>query len=219
MKKLLFGLMSIGVIGAIGIVMLVYRENRTTAQNSSQAVSLTKLETTNFIPNKDNDPAIGSPNAKIVIVAFADFQCPYSREAAPIMTNLLKRYPNDIVYVYRDFPLYPIHALAIPAAQAAQCANEQGKFWEYHNLIFNNQAELTTEGIFLDWAKQLRLNTQQFTQCVQSEKYQGEVQLDIDEAILAGLDSTPSYFVNGTKLVGVRSEAEWVDIIENVLAK
>lgn len=130
--------------------------------------------------------------------------------------KLVQRYPQDIVFVYRDFPLY-IHPQAEAAAQAAECADNQGQFWQYNALLFKQQENLAQADIFSQLAEQLDLDLVQFNDCVASGRTATEVQHDLDEALLAGLNATPTYFVNGTKVIGLRSEAEWVDIIETIL--
>lgn len=172
-----------------------------------------------FIPDVDDDPYLGNLKAPVVIISFEDFQCPFCKEAYVIMQSILKQYPDDVVFVYRDFPLTNIHLQSFSAALAANCAAEQGKFWLYHDMLFANQASLTTTTIFSQLAQQAGLNTTDFATCLDNQTYTAEVQKDLDEGLLAGVSATPTYFVNGTMYRGVLSEDQWKAVIEAELAK
>lgn len=129
---------------------------------------------------------------------------------------MLLKYPNDLLFVYRDFPLYT-HPQASIAAQAAECADDQDQFWQYNSALFEQQENLAQTDIFLKLAEQLDLDPVTFKECIEFGQTVAEVQHDLDEALLASLNSTPTYFVNGTKIVGLRSEAEWIATIEAIL--
>jgi len=159
-----------------------------------------------------DDPNLGNPQAGIQIVEFSDFQCPYCAQAHTIMRELLNKYPNNFYYIYRDFPLEDIHPQARLAAEAAACAHEQHKFWLYHDLLFKNQSKLEL-GNLLNYATQVGINSENFTECLKSGKYQSEVKKDQADGLAAKVTATPTFFVNGEKIEGVISLGDWEKIL------
>jgi protein-disulfide isomerase len=171
----------------------------------------------------DDDPVKGSPNAKVTIVEFSDFQCPFcARFAAQTLPQIEEKYikTGKVKLVYRDFPLN-FHQYAQKAAEAAECADEQGKFWEYHDILFQKQSEWATvgESKFKEYAQQLGLNTQKFNQCLDSGKYANEVQKDYNDGLKYGVSGTPTFFINGIKVVGAQPYSVFEQIIEQELSK
>jgi len=159
-----------------------------------------------------DDPNLGNPQAGIQIVEFSDFQCPYCAQAHTIMRELLNKYPNNFYYIYRDFPLEDIHPQARLAAEAAACAHEQQKFWPYHDLLFNDQSKLEL-GNLLNYATQVGIDSENFTDCLKSGKYQSEVKKDQADGLAANVTATPTFFVNGEKIEGVISLEDWEKIL------
>jgi len=150
------------------------------------------------------DPSFGPPNAKVTIVEFSDFQCPYCKMFNDdTLAQLKKTYGDRVRFVYRDFPLDSIHPYARTAAEAAQCAHEQGNFWEYHDVLFANQQALTIPDL-KRYAQQLGLDTQRFNSCVDSHKYQASVEADVQEGNRLHVSGTPTFFINGRALVGAQ---------------
>ena len=169
----------------------------------------------------DDDPVKGDPNAPVEIIEFSDFQCPFcSRWYSDALPQIQKEYidTGKVKLVYRDFPLSSIHPQATPAAEAAECAKEQGKFWEFHDKLFENQASLSTAS-YKQWAQELGLNTQQFNDCVDKKKYQREVTKDYQDGQAAGVTGTPSFFVNGINIRGAQPFSAFKTIIDQELAK
>jgi protein-disulfide isomerase len=161
-------------------------------------------------------PTIGPADAPITIVEFGDFQCPYCKRAQPTLKEVLAKYPNKVRLVYMDFPL-PFHSHALDAAKAARCAGEQGKFWPYHDQLFANQAKESPadlKGI----AKQLGLNATQFDSCFEKAKYQNSIEQDVAEGKKLGVDGTPSFYINGRRLVGAVPFENFQQVIEDELA-
>jgi len=117
------------------------------------------------------------------------------------MREVLEKYEGKVRLVYRDFPLTQIHPQALPAALAAECAHEQGKFWEYHDLLFANQAQLD-EASLKDYAAQAGLDTASFDECLSSQKYMQEVEKDYTDGASYGVQGTPAFFVNGVLISG-----------------
>ncbi|MFN4182011.1 MAG: DsbA family protein [bacterium] len=148
---------------------------------------------------KLHDPVMGNPSAKIVVVEFSDFQCPFcARFFSQTYPSLKKKYVDTgkVKMVFKDLPL-PIHPAAFQAALAAQCALEQGKFWEMHDRIFYNQAMLTPRdtNVLQSFASAIGLNIGDFRRCLEAEKYKKEVQEDMQEASSLGINGTPTFVV------------------------
>jgi protein-disulfide isomerase len=166
----------------------------------------------------DDDPMIGPEDAPITIVEFSDFECPYCRQwHATVYSKLLETYPDEVRLVYRDFPLESIHANAKSAAEAADCAYEQGVFWDYHDKLFSDELGLSPEA-YTEYADQLGLDTQEFQECFESGRYDQEIQADFDFAANLGVRSTPTFFINGIALVGAQPFEVFQQIIEKELA-
>jgi protein-disulfide isomerase len=164
----------------------------------------------------ENQPALGPANAPITIVEFSDYECPYCRKwAQEVYHPLLEAYPNQIRFVYRDFPLTSLHANAMPSAEAADCANEQGKYWEFHEKLFNGQ--LGKEA-YQQYATELGLDIAKFNDCVNSNRYQDEVMSDYTWAANLGVESTPTFFVNGIPIVGAQPLEVFTQLIDWELA-
>lgn len=138
--------------------------------------------------------------AKVVIVEYSDFECPFCSRHHPTMQQIFDDYGDDIAWVYRHFPL-SFHPEANPAALASECANEQGKFWEYADALFENQDQLG-EDYYKSLAKSLGLKTSQFNDCLDSEKYQDVIDADAASGRAAGVSGTPATFINGTMVTG-----------------
>lgn len=150
----------------------------------------------------DDDPYIGDEDAPIVIVEFSAYACPYcGRHFTETLEPLLENYGEHIRYVYRDFPIINTQ-ISQPASLAANCANEQGRFWEYHDMIFNNQQSLGSPTFLLQAATELDLDMDAFTECLDEERYAGEVEGDYVDGILNNISGTPAFYVNGQFLSG-----------------
>lgn len=166
----------------------------------------------------DDDPVLGPADAPITIVEFSDFECPYCRKwNTEVFGRLKEQYPDQVRFVFRDFPLSSIHANAVPAAVAANCANEQGEFWPFHDKLFSMEQGLS-ESAYTQYAQDLSMNLDDFKACLESEKYQTEVQGDFDFAANLGVRSTPTFFINGIALVGAQPYEVFQDVIEKELA-
>lgn len=166
----------------------------------------------------DDDPMLGPEDAPITLVAFSDYQCPYCKKwHDQVFKQLMKDYEGKLRFVYRDFPLSQIHPQAAPAAQAANCANEQGAYWEYHDALFSYAYELNEQG-FEQYARELNLDTAAFLACIQSGRYATEVDLDMQFASGFGITSTPTFFLNGIAIVGAQPYDVFKQIIDLELA-
>lgn len=166
----------------------------------------------------DDDPSIGPENAPVTIVEFSDYECPYCRKwHNEVWPQLQAQYGNKIRLIYRDMPMLGGHPNAAPAAEAANCANEQNKFWEYHDLLFNGGG--LSDTLYLQYATALKLDTKQFQDCLTSHKYQSEVGKDYQVARGLGVTGTPTFFINGEQVVGAQPYEVFQQYIETAMAK
>jgi protein-disulfide isomerase len=164
------------------------------------------------------DPAKGPAAAPITIVEFSDFQCPYCARVNPTLKQVEEKYGDKIRVVFRDFPLVQIHKDAAKAAEAGECAHEQGKFWEMHDRLFANQSKLQVEAM-KQAAVELGLDAEKFNQCLDSSKYAAEVQKDVDEGARYGVTGTPAFFINGRMLGGAQPAEAFMQVIDEELAR
>ena len=140
---------------------------------------------------------IGNPKAAITLVEYGDYECPHCGLAHPLIKRLLKEMGDQILFVFRNFPLQESHPHAFMAALAAEAAGRQGKFWEMHDLIFDYQRQLSAD-LLLKLAEQLDLNLEQFGKDWKSDEITGKVERDFESGIRSGVNGTPTFFVNGT---------------------
>jgi protein-disulfide isomerase len=160
------------------------------------------------------DPSLGEANAPITIIEFADFECPFcQRHAQQTHGRLLEAYGDQIRFVYKDFPLSSLHPNAYSAAIAGQCANEQGLFWEYHDLLFSGRLGLGREAYEM-YAQEAGLDGAEFTDCLDEDRYAEAVQADYNQAVQLGISSTPTFFVNGIAVVGAQDYSLFAQIID-----
>jgi protein-disulfide isomerase len=153
----------------------------------------------------DNAPTWGPDNAKVTIVEFTDFQCPFCESFYTDTYQLVKqRYGDKVRFAFRHFPIPSLHPDAERASLAAECAREQGKFWDYHDTLFTNQKDLSRDAL-IKYAGQVKVSdTQQFTTCLDTQKYLSKVEDDIKAGIGYSVTGTPTFFVNGNILVGAQ---------------
>ena len=163
----------------------------------------------------DDDPATGLANAPVTVVMFADFQCSACSATEPVLKRVLDEYPGKIHFVMRDYPLESIHANAFNAALAAYAAAQQGKFFEYGDILFTHQDALDADSL-KKYAAEVGLNVQQFTVDSNSEKARAEVRHDIADGTAYGVTGTPTIFVNGVKVRRLSADA-FREAIDNAL--
>jgi protein-disulfide isomerase len=149
-----------------------------------------------------NSPVRGPKNAKVTIVLWSDFQCPFCSRVEPTFKQVLDTYPKDVRIVWKNQPL-PFHQNAMPAAEAAMAANEQGKFWEMHDKLFADQAKLGTDA-YDAYAKELGLNMDKFHAAISSHKFKAQIDEDSKAGAKLGANGTPTYFINGKVMVGAQ---------------
>ena len=142
----------------------------------------------------------GNVNAAITLVEYGDFECPYCRRAHPLVKRLLKERGNELHFVFRNFPLRKIHPHAYISAIAAEAAGKQDKFWEMHDLIFENQDKLNTNYL-LSLAQDIGLDPVQFAEDSKSEELLNKIETDFESGIRSGVNGTPTFFLNGHLLL------------------
>ncbi len=162
--------------------------------------------------------SLGPADAPITIVEFSDYQCPYcERWHTQVYNQLMAAYPGKIRFVYRNLPLTQIHPQAMPAAEAAMCAGEQNAYWQFHDRLFNNQ-DLLGDDFYSQVATDLGLDMTTFNQCRETHKFQSTIQADMDFAIGLGVQSTPTFFINGLAMVGAQPLSSFTQLIDKELA-
>ena len=163
------------------------------------------------------DPVRGNPAAPVTIVEYSDFQCPFCSRVTPALTKLLAEYGDRVRVVWKDFPLTQIHPRAVAAAEAAHCAGEQDKYWQYHDRLFANQQALAATDLS-KYATALDLDLPAFQSCVGSGRYTARVQDGLSEGRELGVNSTPTVFVNGRRVLGAQPYDVFAAIVEEELA-
>jgi protein-disulfide isomerase len=162
-------------------------------------------------------PSRGPDDAPVTIVEFSDFQCPFCQRADPVLKEIVRRHPKDVRVVYRHLPLDSIHPPARPSAEAAACAEEGGKFWEYHDVLFANNRALGPEDL-KRYAEEVGLEAESFEECMETRRHAAAVQADVLEAQSIGITGTPAFVVNGVVLFGLKSVEEMDELVREELA-
>ncbi len=160
-------------------------------------------------------PLEGNPDAAVKIVEFSDIQCPACGAAYPVTKQIMEKYSDMVSFEYKHFPLTSIHAFAFNAAEASECANDQGKFWEYIDVAFTHQKALRISDL-KSYAEQLGLDMKKFENCLDSSAKAKYVMADYNEGIGKNVQGTPTFFINGVKL-GSWNYGNFSDAIESAL--
>lgn len=164
------------------------------------------------------DPSLGPASAAVTLIEFSDFQCPYCLRVAPTLKEIRKQYGDRVRIVWKDFPLTQIHPQAFKAGEAAHCAGDQGRFWEYHDRLFDNQQALNPADL-KRYASDLKLNAETFNQCLDESKYGERVRNGVALGTSLGVNSTPTLYVNGRVLAGAHPYETIAALIEEELAR
>ena len=165
----------------------------------------------------DDDPSMGPADAKVTIVQFAEYQCPYCGKAGESVDKVMEVYGDDVRMVFRDFPL-SFHPRAVPAAVAANCAGEQGKYWEMHNRLMSNQRALEDADLTAH-AEALQLDLSKWNTCREDPAQAAEVMKDFEDGSAVGVTGTPAFFINGIMISGAQPFEEFKRIIDAELGK
>ena len=141
----------------------------------------------------------GKPSATVTLVEYGDYQCSHCAEAFPLVKKLMKEFPNELLFVFRNFPLQESHPEALGAAQAAEAAGIQNKFWEMHDLLYEQQSQLNKSN-FIYFAESLNLDIDQFERDYNSDNVLSQIESDIESGIRSGVNGTPTFFINDQRL-------------------
>ena len=163
------------------------------------------------------NPVRGPKDAKVTIVEFSDFQCPFCAQSTALVDQVLKAYPKDVNFVYKQFPLTAIHPNAMPAAKAVVAAGKQGKFWEMHDIAFQNSRELSADKL-KEYAGKIGLDVPRWEKDMNSPETQATVDKEMQEARAADVSGTPTFFVGGKRVMN-RSFDGFKQMIDEQLAK
>lgn len=207
-----FGLLTVIIIG------ILYVQSRPLdldayLQKDEQS-SLTLTQPTVTVVN----PSLGSVDAPVTLVMFADFTCYPCKQLADSILAVMKTYPQDVRFVWKDMPQLDTSSIATQAAVAAHCADRQGKFWEYADELFARQAALSTANDLLNIAENLFLDTDRFSSCMETQDTLPIVERDYEEGTALGLLAAPTLFVNGTSYTGALSTDQLLSYVEEALA-
>jgi protein-disulfide isomerase len=206
----------LGVV-ALGGAFLLFRQTKAGggAASTLQQVVMTP-EQLQRVPGISQ----GNANAPLVLMEFADFQCPACGQFARFSKPLVKDYMDNgtVRFVWYDFPLVQLHKNAVLASRAGRCANEQNQFWAFHDVVFTNQSRWSESDDaadhFAEYAEQAGLDGGAFNQCLRSEKYQKEVSESFQLGTTLGVSGTPTLFLNGKRIETPTSRAEWDQLIQ-----
>lgn len=163
-------------------------------------------------------PVRGAEGAPVTIVKFEDFHCPYCRRVQATLRELLLRYDGRVKVVHRDFPLDSVHPQARAAHEAARCAGEQGKFWDYHDILFANGPKSAPEDL-KRYAEESALDLAKFEECLESGRTRAGIEADVAEGQRLGLTGTPAFLINGRLLAGAQPIDNFVEVIDQELAR
>ncbi|MBI3072412.1 MAG: thioredoxin domain-containing protein [Deltaproteobacteria bacterium] len=162
-------------------------------------------------------PSMGPPNAPVKIIEFSDFECPFCSRGAKTIKEVVQKYGAKVRLAFRDYPL-PFHQNAKKAHEAALCAHDQGKFWEMHDKLFDNQKALGVDAL-KGYAKELAIDTAKFNECLDSGKKGAIVEKGLEDGQKAGVNGTPAFFINGRVVSGAQPLEAFSEIIDAELAR
>jgi protein-disulfide isomerase len=166
-------------------------------------------------PVTDQDHIRGNPDAPITLVEYGDFECPHCGAAHPVVRDLMEHMGENMRFVYRHFPLQESHPHAALAAEAAEAAGAQGKFWQMHDKLFRNQQALEVENLY-DYAAQIGLDADQLLQDLKDRRHEPEVNKDFLSGVRSGVNGTPTFYINGLRYDGPVTQAALLNALETI---
>jgi len=169
-------------------------------------------------PSVDDDPSKGPADAPVTIIEFTDFQCPFCKRGADTVEQIISTYGDQVHIVFRDFPLAALHPDAPKAHEAGECADEQDMFWEMHDKLFSNQADMSI-ATMKGYAEDLGLDMDRFNACLDGGAMKAEVDADMADGREYGVSGTPAFFINGLMLAGAQPFDSFVKVIDAQLEK
>jgi protein-disulfide isomerase len=182
------------------------------------AIHLTPPPLTRVAVSTDGAPVKGPAMAPVTIVEFSDFHCPFCKRVNPTLDQVVAQYGDRVRIVFRDYPIDQLHPGARKAHEAARCAHEQGKFWAYHDVVFDKAPRASADDL-KTYAKQVGLDLAAFDTCVASGKHVAAVKKDVEEGAQAGVIGTPAFFINGRVLSGAQALEAFAQVIDDELAR
>ena len=201
-------LVVIGVMLVVAVFSYIIGQSQVTLPNGGDSIPVPPLDI-------DADPSLGPIDATVTIVEYSDFECPFCLSVQPTLQQVMDEYEGDVRLVFKNYPLN-IHANAFIAAEAGECANEQGGFWDMHDIMFSNQPGLGAEYL-KKYAEEIALDIEKFSACLDSEKYKAEVERDIAEGSSLGFTGVPVFFINGRLLSGAQPIEAFRNVIDEAL--
>lgn len=192
------------------------RNDLITSLKSGSEVKI-NLEPPRVVIDTKDMPSVGDKNAKVTFVEFSDYQCPFCKRVRPTIWRLMDEYKDKVRYVFGDFPL-SFHKDSKKAHEAAHCAGDEGKYFEYNRKLFDNQSNIGVEDL-KKYAQELKLNTKNFDKCLTSGKYTKMVEQSIQTGSNVGVSGTPAYFINGIMLSGALPYEAFKETIESELKR
>ncbi len=209
-KKLLIGTVAVAVLIFGGLVWALLSTSPSDVGPTDGNVTF----------SDENDPSVGPADAKVVVRLFSDLQCPACRAAEAGATHAIEKFKDRVRFVWNDFPLLQIHPNARLAANAARCAEDQGKFWEYKDVLFREQDRWSKSGALIEsfqaYAAQLGLKADDFNTCLDARTHDGKVMADVSEGQQNRVDRTPTVFINNTRHFGLSPE-DWDRLLNAAL--
>jgi len=207
------------MIFIVASVFYVINQINIIRQEKSQESIVTEREAYQAAITGGGNFSIGTSNPQVTIIEFADFSCPYCEQSSSIVRKIAEQNKDKVKFVYRD---YPLHDNSILLALAARCAGEQAKFWEFHDLLFTNQEKLNETGADINTglliiAESLKINLDQFSNCLETKKYYSQIKRDFDDAEKLQIEGTPTWFINNYPLTGYIPEEKFLDLINGLL--
>ena len=204
----------ISFAGGFGSAWFIFGRGTATPQASNQT---TFQQPRDFQPELEGRPSLGPEDAPVTIVEFTDYECPFcGRHFRETMPQLLSEYEGRIKYVVLNFPISRIHPFSQRAGEAAECAHDQGRFWEYHDTVFQNQAALDVVSLKL-YAEQVGLEAEVFSSCLESGDKTQLVLDDVQDGLSYGVSGTPTFFINGQMMVGAQPFSSFQTLIDDAL--
>jgi protein-disulfide isomerase len=210
------------VLGLFAGYLIWGQSSTSLAASSTEASQAAAVQTpqpvTRYQVDDGGNPAVGPKDAPITIIEFSDYQCPYCLQwNTQVYRRLLQAYPDKIRFVYRDFPLYSLHPEAEAAAEAANCAGEQGRYYDYHDKLFSEEFALGADA-YIQYARELGLDEAKFQDCLSSHRTKDEVTADYQYAANLGVRSTPTFFINGVAVIGAQPYEVFQQVIDQELS-
>ena len=167
-------------------------------------------------PVSNNDHIQGNASAAIELVEYGDYQCPYCGRAYPVIKSIQEKMGDDLKFIFRNFPLQEIHENAVAAAIAAEAAAKQHKFWEFHDLLFEHQNQLSFNNI-VKLAEKLKLDLEKFRADIEDAAIQQKVDDDFESGVRSGVNGTPTFFINGKKYTDSWDEETFLSYLKSLV--